>query len=175
MILHYLGNVGMFGGGVVTVPQTFRKALRAKLLSLPDLTAIIGTHVYPGQVPIGYDFAVQGPALTYTVQKLRGRFMGASGHSLTGSDGTRLVRAILSAEGYSFSDVDAITTILFDELDGINNATDWGDGSIVIMECLEGPELDMPEQPMTGRKSLTYRIESEYEIRYRVNPMPVHS
>lgn len=166
-----------FGGTTAapSPPQTFRKALRAKLLSLDDLTAIVGSNVYPGELPMGYDLSVKGPAVTYIVQKLRRGFTGTTGHTLSGSDGTVLVRAILTAWSYSFADVDRIATILFVQLDGIFNASDWGDGSIVIMECLHGPELDMPEQPTTGRKSLTYRIESEYEIRYRANPMPVHS
>lgn len=168
----HLVTGGMESGAAPASGQTFRRALRAKLLSLADLTAIVGSHIYPGEIPARHDFDRDGAALCYTVQKFPLRMMAMGGHVLSGSDGTINTRTILTAEGYDFSEVDEISVILFEHLDGIRNASDWGDGTIKIVSCLHGPEVDEPEPAVAGRPVLTYRIASEFWIRYRPSPLP---
>lgn len=169
---------GGFGGGASApaVAQTFRKALRAKLLSLADLTAIVGTHVYPDVLPSSHDLGTKGPAVVYSVMKSPLRFSGHGdfNHVLSGSDGTITALVILTALSYSFSEVDAITAVLFDEMDGIRNASDWGDGTTTIMSCIHGMEMDQPESPTPENPRIAYRISSQYYVRYRVT-LPVNS
>lgn len=168
-------GLGGWPGPPPLVAQTFRQALRAKLLSLVDLAAIVGRSVYPGGLPPTHDLARDGPALTYDVAKNTLRTARAFGHVLTGSDGTVDALVKLTAESYTFADVDAISLILYERLDGVRNATDWGDGTNVVMSCLHGPEQDQSGPAPVGRPGLIYRITVEFWVRYRANPIPDNS
>ena len=157
------------------IVQTFRVALRAKLLSIDDLTDIVDSHIYPSTLPPTHDLDRDGPAVTYEAAKFPRGLLGHVGHVLSGSDGTVLARVELTVWGYTFSVVDAAALVLFHELDGIRNASDWGNGSIRIVTCLYSNELDDPEPAAGGRQQLIYRLTSEFWIKYRPNPLPIHS
>lgn len=165
ILLESGGRVDLEGGGV---RQTFRKALRAKLLSIDALTSIVGQFVYPGSLPPSHNLTVKGPALTYTVMKSPIRFAKNFAHVLGGSDGTVSALVTLTAWSYQFDDVDQISLALFDALDGIRNADDWGDGTTGILSCIHADELDQPEPDPGGRSALIYRITSTFHVRYRV-------
>ena len=168
---------GLASGPAVVVPpgvQPFREALRAKLLSLTELTDIVGEHVYPVILPQTHNLDADGPAITYGVTKFPRGFVREFGHVLSGSSGAILARVQLSAWGYLFGVVDRIGLMFFEQLDGIHNVDDWGDGTIIIMSCLHGQELDQAHLPQGGGR-LVYQIASEFQVEYRANPMPIHS
>lgn len=162
-------NLGM-GGGVAAVALTFRQALHAELLAIPGIVAIVGTSIYPaGWLPGTHDPAVSGPALTFAVEKYGIGFKDAAGHNLSGSDGTVMVRVKFGAWSYRFADADALNEILYDELEGLSNAT-WS--GVQIVSCIHAFSTDTASAGLAPRTTL-YQIESYYDIRYRI-AIPVH-
>ncbi len=95
------------------VAQTFRQALYAKLAAIPELTALVGSAIYPGAVPETHDYGRDGPALTYKVKSY------PRNHVLPGSDGTATARVELSACGYQQSQADAVALAIWNALDGV--------------------------------------------------------
>lgn len=171
MSLLYLSNLGMFGGSVLT-RQTFRQALVAKLLSVSDLTAIVGTAIYPGAIPQTHDLRKDGPALTYSLMKFP--LTRHIGRVVTGGfEGILSARVQLSAWSYRYADVDAITDVLFAALEGTLNRTDWGNGTVTIVSATKGEEVDLTLPSGIADYRWIHQIASEYEIRYRV-PIPVN-
>lgn len=168
MLIYFLSNLGMGGSSGPATAQAFRQALTAKLGSIPELTGIVGEAIYPGVVPETHDFTRDGPALTWTIAT------NPRGHVLSGSDGTSTARVQLGAYSYGVSDTDAITSAVFNALDGLCNDSSWGDGSAVIMSCTQQEEVDLPEQVGIGTDLWLHRIQSDYQIKYRVS-IPAHS
>ena len=78
--------------------QTFRQTLLAKLSSIPELTSLVDTAIYPGAAPRTHDLGRDGPALTYAITTY------PRGQVLSGSDGTGMPRVQLSAWSYSQAD-----------------------------------------------------------------------
>lgn len=159
----------------VVQPQSFRVALRAKILSLQDVTDFVADHIYPGLMPPSHDLDRMGPAILYAAQKIPRQLLSGTGHVLSGSDGTSLVNVILTVCGLDFSQVDALATLLQRHLDGIHNATDWGNGSIVIMSCLFYQEVDASLPMSNARPDTVYQLECSFWVRYRLNPLPDNS
>jgi hypothetical protein len=139
--------------------QGFREALIAKLGSIPEVAAIVGSAIYPGQLPETHDLGRDGPALTYLVVS------NPRGHILTGSDGTSTARVRLDAWGYQLSQVDALTTALWEALDGVPDT--WGNGTLDVMSVSQGDESDEHEPPRAGSDQWTYHISTDYRVRYR--------
>jgi hypothetical protein len=147
-----------YGTGVLPA-ESFRVALIAKLGSIPEVAAIVGSAIYPGQLPETHDLGRDGPALTYTITS------NPRGHILTGSDGTSTARVRLDAWGYQLAQVDAITTAAWNALDGLTDT--WGNGTCVIMSVSQGDESDQHSAPRAGSDQWTYRITTDYRVRYR--------
>ncbi len=141
--------------------QTFRQALYARLGAIPKLTAIVGTSIYPGALPITHDFDRDGPALTYTVLTY------PRGKVLSGSDGTATARVQLSAWSYSESTSDSIVRAVWNALDGVYNDSGWGNGTIVIMSSIRTEEVDLPDEPISGSEEWIHQIPVEYSIKHR--------
>lgn len=139
--------------------QTFRQALTAKLESVSELTAIVGTAIYPGAIPEDHDLGRDGPALTYTIPG------SPRGHHLGGADGTSLARVKIDVWGYTFSEVDAATLAWWNAIDGLPGQ--WGDGSCVIMSISHQDEQDLHQPPKAGSDQWTYHIQSEYAVKFR--------
>lgn len=151
--------------------QTFRQALYSKLSSITEVTAIVGSAIYPGAIPITHDLDRDGPALTWTI------VTNPRGHVLVGSDGTSTARVQLSAWATGSTAValtDQITNALFNALDGIAESFNWGDGTVEILSCRQEDEVELPEPPKAGRDEWLRQIASDYIIKYRV-PIPTLS
>ncbi len=140
--------------------QTFRQALYAKLAATAEVTALVGSAIYPGAVPETHDYGRDGPALTYTV------ITYPPGHVLTGSDGTATARVQLSAWSYQESQADAITLAVCNALDGVP-VNPWGTGYIVIMSVVHKDEQDLPAEPRSGSDQWLYQVPSDYSIKHR--------
>lgn len=153
------------------VAQPFRVALRAKLLSLQDVTDFVHMAIYPELLPPSHNLDA-GPAISFNVVREPRTFWGEYGHVLSGSDGTLMVKVVLTVWGYDFGEVDAISTLLYQHLDGVRNATDWGNGSITIMSCIYSQEIDEALPMSNARPQLTYRQANEFFVRYRPLPLP---
>ena len=153
---------------IVVVQQTFRQALTAKLNAITELTAIVGTAIYPGALPLTHDLDRDGPALTYTVTSM------PRNHHLLGSDGTATATVQLSAWSEQESTSDAIALAIFNAIDGVYNDSSWGNGTITIRSCLHQDESDEPEEPKAGRDEWLRHIPSIYSIKHTVT-IPTHS
>lgn len=153
----------ILGGAATTSPaptaQSFRVALIAKLESITELTAIVGSAIYPGQLPETHDLGTAGPALTYRVPS------NPRGHVLTGSDGTAKARVTFDAWAYDLSDADAITSALWNDLDGVPNT--WGNGTCDVIACTQQDESDEHLPPKAGSDEWVYHITSQYDVKYR--------
>lgn len=145
--------------------QLFEQAFVAKLNSIAELTAIIGTWqagpaIFYNSVPQTYDYGVNGAALTYLVPtKVRG-------HVLTGSDGTATPRVQVNIQGYVYATVKLAIEALWNGIDGPPGQ--WGDGSCVIMSVVQQDDADMPSIPKAGTDQYLYDVMQEYNIKYRV-------
>lgn len=159
MLIYFLGNLRMGGGGSGPTAQTFREALVAKLGSIAALTAIVGESIYPTAIPEGHDLGDDGPALTYAIPS------NPRGHVLTGSDGTSAAKVRFEATAYLFSDADRITLALWDALDGEPDS--WGDGTCAIKSVSHQDEQDLHQPPRAGSDQWIYRIVSDYRVEYR--------
>lgn len=148
---------GGLGGG--SSPQSFRVALMARLESIPELAAVVGSAIYPGQLPETHDLGTAGPALTYRIPS------NPRGHVLSGSDGTSTARVQLDAWAYDLSAVDTITTAIWNALDGIPDA--WGNGTCLILSCTHQDESDEHEPPRAGTDQWVYHITTAFQVKYR--------
>jgi hypothetical protein len=154
--------------GTEEVRITFRRALRDQLRTIDGLVELIGSSIYPNAIPQSHDLT-KGPALTYSVEKMPGSRGHVLAHTLSGSDGTVEARVTLSAWGLRYSDVDAISVVLFDALDGLINVT-WS--GVPIVTSFRGPEEDVSEPPTDGEPRV-FHIACDYFIRYRI-AIPSH-
>lgn len=148
---------GGYAGGSAT--QTFRAALTSKLGSIPELTAIVGSAIYPSALPETHDLSRDGPAVTYTITA------GPRGHVLGGADGTATAHVELSSWSYLESQADAIALAIWNALDGIPGK--WGNGTCVILAVAHDDEIDLAEPPKAGSDQWVYRMSSPYIVRYR--------
>jgi hypothetical protein len=178
------GNILTPGGDRIVTPDglglasdsaelptiTFRRALRFKLGSIDGLAAIVGNRIYPGLLPRNYDLLRDGPSVTFSVEKERGRNVVGVGHVLSGSDGTTLARVQVSAWAAAYSAADEIGEVLFAALDGLVLANWYG---IDILSCVREQQVDLPEAPTTGSVPVIYQIANEFQVRYRV-AIPTH-
>lgn len=165
MLLVYANlNLGM-GGGVLAA-TTFRQALQAQLLAIPALSALVGAHVYPGVLPRTHDLEKNGPAVTalVTADLHLGHHIAGIGHTLSGRDGTMMVRVQISGWSYRESDVDAIGEALFAALDPLINVQ-WG--TVKIVTCVREQQVDLPEPATAANPRDIYRIVNEFHVRYR--------
>jgi hypothetical protein len=163
MILHWLQNLGM-GGGVVAGAISFRETLVAKLGSIPELTALVGTAIYPGAIPETHDLGSDGPVLTYRISSY------PHGKVLAGSDGTASPRVQFDAWSVDFGLADAITKAIRDAIFK-RPVNPWTPGGVEIMSVSKDDEFDIAEPPKAATDQWTYRVMSTYQIKHRV-PIP---
>lgn len=142
--------------------MTFPEALIAKLNAISELTAIVGSSIFPGTLPETQDLGRDGPAVTYTITSY------PRGHVLTGSDGTATARIQISAWAYSEAVSDSIVLALWNAVDGLP-VNPWGDGSVQILSVVQKNEVDLPEEPRAGMDQWIYQIACEYEVKHRVS------
>lgn len=157
MIWVYLSNLGMGGGSSAAL--TFRETLAAKLAGIPELGTIVGTAIFPGQLPQSWDLGADGPAVTFAIPSY------PRGNALASADGTATARVQIDAWGYSLSDVDAAILAIWNDLDGPPN-NPWASGGVKIMSCSHSDEHDQHEAPQAGSDQWIYHIVSEYSIRH---------
>jgi hypothetical protein len=67
MLLLYLINLGMFGGGPVVVDASLDIAIMTTLLSDPVLASLVGTAIYHDHLPQSHDTRL-APALTFEAE-----------------------------------------------------------------------------------------------------------
>lgn len=145
--------------------QFFEQALAAKLASIPEVTALLGTQsgggpaIFSGIVPQTWLYD-NGAALTYLVPTK------PRGHVLTGSDGTAIPRVQLEASSYSYGLSKRIVEAIWNAIDGVPGA--WGDGTCVIMSVVHQDDTDLPSTPKAGSDQPIFSVISEYNIKYRV-------
>ena len=151
------GRLDLEAGG--SGPQAFRQALVARLGSIAGLTAIVGDSIYPGALPETHDLGRDGPALTYTIAA------SPRGHVLSGADGTATARVQLDAWSYALASADAATLAVWNAIDGPPGT--WGDGSVAIMSVSHQDEQDDHQPPKAGTDQWTYRITSDYAVKFR--------
>jgi hypothetical protein len=165
-------NLGMGASpsSAPVVSQLFEQALRAELLSIPELTALLGTigsgttpAIFKTAVPQTYDYYFNGPALTYTIPTK------PMGHVLTGSDGTAVARVQLDAWGYTESAIKMIIEAIRNGIDGSGLPEVWGNGTVIIMSCIQQDDIDSDEEPKAGSDQWLYHTISEYNVKYRVS------
>ena len=145
-------------------PQQFEQALVAKLATLGDLTAIVGTSIFKSFVPQTHDLQRNGPALTYMLPTK------VQGHSLVGSNGTAVARVQMDMWGLGDSQQGAVKfgiEAIRSEMDG--PPTVWGDGSCVIMSVVQQTDGDLDEEPEAGSDQVLYHSMTEYAVKYRVS------
>jgi hypothetical protein len=149
--------------------QTIDQAVLAKLNSITELTALLGTisgtstpAIFKSFVPQTYSFANQGAALTYSLPT------DTPGHVLAGSDGTSLAQIQLDAWGFTEGTVKQILEAIRNALDGAP-INPWGDGTCRISRVIKGISADMDEPPKAGSDQVLYRSFSEYTIGYYVS------
>ncbi len=147
---------------LATESRQWRKRHEAKLLSIADLTAIVGSSIYTQALPQTHDLGADGPALCYSVPTK------PRGHVLTGSDGTATARVQLDAWGYTESDVKLSLEAIRNSIDGIPGV--WGDGSCVIVWVVSQGDIDADESPQAGSDQWLYHTITEYAVMYRVVP-----
>lgn len=140
--------------------QTFRQALVAQLNAIPEITAIVGSSIYPFSVPETHDLSRNGPALTYIVDS------NPRGQLLQQADGLSMARVTFRVWSYFLSQSDQVTNALFNAINGPPGA--WGDGTCSIVSVTQQDESDEDIPPKTGTDQWIYAIDSEYLIKYRV-------
>lgn len=159
----FLGPLILTGGyaasGVVTA-QFFEQALEAKLASIAELTAIVGTSIYTQALPLTHDLGAMGPALSYTVPTK------PRGHVLTGSDGTATARVQIDAWSYGYGTSKQIVESVWNAIDGPPGS--WGNGTCTIVNVIQQDDIDASERPQAGSDQWLYHIIQEYSIMYRV-------
>jgi hypothetical protein len=143
--------------------QTFEQALVAKLNTITALTGIVGNAIYKTFVPQTYLFDRNGPALTYSI------ISKPYGHMLTGSDGTATARVQIDVWAFSAIAVKQGIEAVRNMLDGAGLDQQWGDGSVVIMSCIQQDDVDLDEAPEAGSDQVTYHSLTEYSVKYRVS------
>lgn len=141
--------------------QLFEQALVARLLAIPGLMGLLGTQaVVKTGYPETWDLGVKGPVLTYSVPtKPRGQV-------LSGSSGVAVARVQIDAWAYSVSAPKLILEAIFNGINGVPGV--WGDGTCVILSCVQSDEMDLDEPPKTGSDQWLYHSFCEYMIKYRV-------
>ncbi len=140
--------------------QFFEQALLAKILSITPVTALIGSAAYKTSIPQTHDLGADGPALTYTISTK------TYGHVLTGSDGTSVARVKLTAVAYGYGTVKQIVEAAWSAVDIV--PTVWGDGSCEIIGVVQQDDSDDSSPPKAGSDQWVYRVNSEYDVKYRV-------
>jgi hypothetical protein len=161
---------GLFTLSTPVIGQLFEQALVAKLRSLTALTSIIGSALFKTGIPQTeqWDFGVNGPALTYSVPTK------PYGHVLTGSDGTATARVQIDMWGYNEGEVKTAIEIIRQNIDGSGLGQTWGNGSVIIMGCIQQDDTDADEPPKAGSDQWLYHSLTEYSIKYRLSlPVPV--
>ncbi len=143
--------------------QVFEQALVARLQATTALTAIVGSAIYKTFVPQTHVFDASGPACTYSVPTK------PMGHVLTGSDGTATARVQIDMWAYSESVVKAGLEAIRNAIDGAGLPQTWGDGSVVIMSCIQQDDTDADEAPEAGSDQVVYHSLTEYSVKYRVS------
>ena len=146
--------------------QIFEEALISKLNANAALTALVGSSIYIAALPQTHDLGAQGPALTYVVPAK------PRGHVLVGADGTATARIQLDAWSYSEAACKAILEAIRTNIDGDSLSNVWGDGSVIIMSCIQQDDIDLDEAPEAGTDQVLYHSVSEYSVKYRVGPIP---
>ena len=164
--LIFLPNLGMGASTGVGVTQTFRQALYAKLASISEVSAIVGSAIYPGWLPQTHDLARDGPALTYEIPT------DPHGQVLGGSDGTSSAHVKLRGWSYDLSETDPLMLALFNALNGAPG--EWGNGTCAIMSVTHQDSSDEDVPPRAGTDLWQPTIVDEYLIRYRI-PLPTLS
>jgi hypothetical protein len=154
-----------FGTSTATSPSlSFRETLVAKLASIPELTALVGTAIYPGAIPETHDLGSDGPVLTYRISSY------PHGKVLAGSDGTASPRVQFDAWSADFALADAITKAIRDAIFR-RPVNPWTPGGVEIMSVSKDDEFDIAEPPKAATDQWTYRVMSTYQIKHRV-PIP---
>ncbi len=143
-----------------TTFQFFEQALEAKLLSIPELAAFLGTSIYTQALPETHDLGHDGPALSYVVATK------PRGHVLTGSDGTATARVQLDYWSYSYGTAKQALEATWNALDGLPQT--WGDGTCQIFGIVQQDDIDASEQPRAGTDQWLYHLIQEYSVKYRV-------
>jgi len=157
---------GIVAGGFVApgaaAVQLFEQALAAKLASIPELTAIVGSAIYTQGLPQTHNLSANGPALSYTIPTK------PRNHVLTGPDGTATARVQLDA--WALADYGAAKTIvevIWNAIDGPPGV--WGNGTCTIVNVTHQDDIDASERPQAGSDKWLNHVIQEYSVMYRVN------
>jgi hypothetical protein len=169
-VLLWLPNLNMAAGPVSApvVIQQFEQALVARLLAIPELTAYIGTAIYKTFVPQTHDYGANGPALTYTIPTK------PRGHVLGGGDGTATARVQIDAWGYGESTTKLIIQAIGNGIDTAGWSNIWGNGSVIIITCIQQDDTDLDEEPKAGTDQVLYHTVTEFSVKFRI-PIPTLS
>lgn len=146
--------------------QTFRQAIAAKLAAIPEVTAIVGSSIYPGVAPTTHDFRRDGPALTYSIPD------DVHDQCLAGAVGTSQAHVTFTGYSYLYSDVDSIALAIFNAINGVPGV--WGTGGTAIVSVTHQGDSDEEDPLKDSSDNWKYSIESEYLIKYRI-PIPTLS
>ena len=126
-----------------TAPTDFRRALVSSLLASSDLSAIVGTQVYPLRVPEG----TTTPAILYQVLKLPRQ------HTLDGPVGLAEASVRLAAGSRLFAQTDAAATVLRNLYDGFNGSLA---GGVEVEEVVLKDEQDLYDPPVDASDRGTF-------------------
>jgi hypothetical protein len=76
--------------------------------------------------------------------------------------------------GFSQSSVKTAIEAIREDIDGSGLGQTWGDGSVIIMSCIQQDDTDADEPPKAGSDQWLYHSLTEYSIKYRLSlPVPV--
>ncbi len=155
MILYFLSNLGMGGGGTITPtgPSTLREVIYSRLSTTAELTAIVGDRI----TPFGRPQCQLGPAATFQIV---GREFG---HHLGGPDGTSSATLRISAWSRKYLEAEAVAKVVRDAFDGYRGTI----GGVSIMGCFLEDEADLPEYPRNGSDSYLYQIVLTFNVVHR--------
>ena len=152
------GAILLQNGGIVA--QFFEQALEAKLASISELAAMVGTSIYTQYVPQTHDIGTNGPAVVYLIPTK------PRGHVLMGSDGTATARVQIEAHSYAYGTSKQIIEAIWNAIDGTPGQ--WGNGTCVIVSVVQQDDSDASEKPQAGTDQPLFRVIQEYNVKYRV-------
>ncbi len=156
MIFYYLSNLGMGGGGAAAV-LTLREAVRAWLVGLSALSAILGQRVYfaqPSQLSAYPCCVIKVPARSY-------------GHNLGGADGSSRATVEITAMAMTEASCVAMAESIRNSADGFRGMQ----SGVAILSFLLDDEADDTTPPPDGSDQWIYQITLEYKCAHRV-PAP---
>jgi hypothetical protein len=138
-------------------PTRIREAIYWALLNDVTTAGLVGRKIYPDYVPE----VVILPAVTYQVES------NVRGHHLGGPDGVTRARVLVAAVSKNLTDCTALTRAFLSLFDAYPANIGTVSCQVTVIECVQQETVETYEPATDGTDRGTYRLVSDFMIRYR--------